>query len=264
MRILPRRRRSDEERTGTMTLLDHLEELRGRLIVVMIALAVGSIPAWFIYEPLKQLIRDPYCDFLTRHPEFSPSPGKCNLFVSGVVDPFTIKFKIVLYVGLVIALPVVLYELWMFIVPGLTDRERRYAVPFIASSLILFSAGGVFAYLALPRGLDFLLGFAGEGIVPILFFDKYFTFVVLVILAFGVSFLLPVLLVFLEMVGVLTPETLASWRRWAFLAIVVFAAVITPTGDPMTLAALAIPMYVFYEAAIIIGRIMRRRKTESG
>jgi sec-independent protein translocase protein TatC len=261
MKLLPRRTRDPDRRTGTMSLLDHLEELRHRLVVVLIALAVCSIPAWFLYEPIKNLLEEPYCDFLAQNPSFNPFPGECNLYFSGVIDAFTIKLRIVVYLGLVIALPVVLYELWMFIMPGLTEKERRYAVPFIGSSVILFLAGAVFAYLALPRGLDFLLGFAGEGIVPILYFDRYVSFVVLVILAFGLSFLLPVLLVFLQMVGVLSPQTLGAWRRWALLAIVVFAAVITPTGDPMTLAALAIPMYVFYEAAIIIGRIMRRGRT---
>jgi sec-independent protein translocase protein TatC len=261
MRIWPRRRRSDEQRTGTMTLLDHLEELRHRLVIVVIALAVGSVPGWFLYEPIKSLLEEPYCAFLAENPTFNPFEGKCDLYFSGVIDGFTIKLRIVLYLGLVIALPVVLYQLWMFIMPGLTSKERRYAIPFIGSSLVLFAAGAVFAYLALPRGLDFLLGFAGEGVVPILYFDRYVSFVVLVILAFGLSFLLPVLLVFLQLVGVLTPQTLSKWRRWAILAIVVFAAAITPTGDPMTLGALAIPMYLFYEAAIIIGRIMRRGRT---
>ena len=245
-----------------MTLLDHLEELRSRLIVVLIALAFGAVPAWFIYDPLIELLTGPYCDFLTDNPAFNPFPGECKLYFSAVTDAFTIKLRVVLYLGLVLALPVILYELWMFIVPGLTSRERRYAVPFIGSSLVLFAAGAVFAYLSLPRGLEFLLGFAGEDVAPLLFFDRYFTFVIFVILAFGVSFLLPVLLVFLEMVGVLSPETLGSWRRWAILAIVVFAAAITPTGDPMTLTALALPMYLFYEAAIIIGRILRRQRSE--
>jgi sec-independent protein translocase protein TatC len=261
MKLLPRRTRSPEQRTGTMTLLDHLEELRKRLVVVVIALAVCAVPAWFLYEPIKTLLEEPYCNFLEENPAFNPFPGECNLYFSGVIDAFSIKIRLVLYLGLAIALPVILYELWMFIVPGLTERERRYSVPFIVSSLVLFAAGAVFAYLALPRGLDFLLGFAGEGVVPILYFDRYVSFVVLVILAFGLSFLLPVLLVFLQMVGVLTPQTLGAWRRWAILAIVVFAAVITPTGDPMTLAALAVPMYLFYEAAIIIGRIIRRGRT---
>jgi sec-independent protein translocase protein TatC len=261
--VIPfRRRRSEPERAGTMTLLEHLEELRHRLIVIILALAVGSIPAWFLYEPIKRTLQDPYCDFIARNPTFNPfEGGKCGLVFSGPVDAFTIKLKIVLYLGLALMLPIVLYQLWAFIVPGLTARERRYAIPFIVTSVALFAAGAAFAYLALPRGLEFLLGFAGEGVFALLTFDRYVGFVVLVILAFGFSFLLPVLLVFLELVGVLTPERLGAWRRYAILGIAIFAAVITPTGDPITLLMLGVPMYLFYEAAIIIGRLTRRRTT---
>jgi sec-independent protein translocase protein TatC len=244
-----------------MTLMEHLEELRHRLIVILLALAVGSIPAWFLYEPIKDALQGPYCDFLRRNPAFNPfDDDQCLLVVGGVVDGFATKLKIVFYLGLAIALPVVLYQLWAFITPGLTQREKRYAFPFIASSLVLFAGGAVFAYLALPRGLEFLLGFAGQGVAAVLYFDRYIGFVVLVILAFGFSFLLPVLLVFLELVGVLTPERLGAWRRYAIVAIAVFAAVITPTGDPITLLMLGVPMYLFYEVAIIIGRVTRRRR----
>ncbi len=260
MRVIPRRGRTDGERTGSMSLMEHLEELRRRLIICVIALGAGSLPSWYLYEPLKDLLQKPYCTFLSENPSFRPFEGPCALYISGPIEGFTLKLKIVLYLGLVLALPVVLYQLWMFIVPGLTNRERRYAFPFIASALILFAGGAIFAYYSMPRGLSFLLGFAGEGVVPLLSFDRYVSFVVLVILAFGVSFLLPVLLVFLEMVGVLTPQRLASWRRWAFLGIFVFAAAITPTGDPLTLFTLAVPMYLFYEAAILIGRLLRRQK----
>lgn len=262
MAVIPfRRRRPESQRTGTMTLLEHLEELRHRLIVTVVALAIGSVPAWFLFEPIKDTLRRPYCEFLARNPAFSPFEGDdCLLIFGGVVDAFTVKLKIVLYLGLAIALPVVLYQLWAFVTPGLTSREKRYAIPFIGSSVLLFAAGAAFAYVALPRGLEFLLGFAGEGVVPLLTFDRYVSFVVLVILAFGFSFLLPVLLVFLELVGVLTPERLGAWRRYAILAIAIFAAVITPTGDPITLLMLGVPMYLFYEVAIIIGRAARRRK----
>jgi sec-independent protein translocase protein TatC len=266
MAVVPfRRRRSETERTGSMTLMEHLEELRHRLIVIIVALAFGSIPAWFLYEPIKDSLQQPYCDFITRNPTFNPFPeGKCGLVFSGPVDAFTIKLKIVLYLGLAIALPVVLYQLWAFVTPGLTQREKRYAIPFIVSSVVLFAGGAAFAYLALPRGLEFLLGFAGEGVFALLTFDRYIGFVVLVILAFGFSFLLPVLLVFLQLVGVLTPERLGAWRRYAIVAIAVFAAVITPTGDPVTLLMLGGPMYLFYEAAIIIGRVARRRRATEG
>jgi sec-independent protein translocase protein TatC len=266
MAVIPfRRRRSDREPGGAMTLMEHLEELRHRLIVIVLALAFGSIPAWFLYEPVKDSLQQPYCDFITRNPAFNPFPeGRCGLVVSGVVDPFSIKLKIVLYLGLTIALPIVLYQLWAFVTPGLTQGEKRYAIPFIASSVVLFAGGAAFAYLALPRGLEFLLGFAGEGVFPLLTFDRYLGFVVLVILAFGFSFLLPVLLVFLQLVGVLSPERLGAWRRYAIVSIAVFAAVITPTGDPITLLMLGVPMYLFYEAAIIIGRVTRRRRAAEG
>lgn len=257
------RKRGASARTGSMSLLEHLEELRRRLVISLVALAVSSVPAWFVYEPLKRLLQEPYCSFFEKYPQLVPT-DRCVLVVTGVVDAFATKIRIVLYLGLVLALPIVLYQLWSFVVPGLTERERRYAIPFIFSSLVLFGAGATFAYMALPKGLDFLLGFAGEGVGPLITFDKYIGFVVLVILAFGLSFLLPVFLVFLQMVGVLTPQRLSAWRRWAFLSIFVFAAVITPTGDPMTLFALAMPMYLFYEAAIIIGRLMKRKRARDG
>jgi len=256
------RRRSDDEQAGAMTLIEHLVELRRRLIVSLLALGVGSVPAWFAFEPLMERLQRPYCEFIGSNPTFSPfeDPGRCPLIITAPVDAFTVKLKIVLYLGLVLALPVVLYQLWSFITPGLTSKEKRYALPFVFSSIALFAMGAFFAYTALPRGLDFLLGFAGDDVVPLLTFDRYVSFVVLVILAFGFSFLLPVILVFLELVGVITPELLAKGRRFALLSIAIFAAVITPTGDPITMLTLMTPMYLFYEAAIIIGRIVRRRR----
>ena len=169
-----------------------------------------------------------------------------------------IKLKIVLYTGLVIALPVVLYQLWMFIVPGLTRRERGMAVPFVAASVVLFALGATFAYLTLPRGLNFLLGFAGPEFTGVMQGSQFIFFVVLVALAFGISFEFPLLLICLELVGVLSTEQLRRWRRFSILGIALFAAIITPSSDPYTMLALAIPMYLFYEAAIIVGRLAKR------
>jgi sec-independent protein translocase protein TatC len=165
---------------------------------------------------------------------------------------------VVVFLGLAVALPVVLYQLWAFITPGLTAKERRYAAPFIVSSVLLFALGATFAFITLPKALDFLLGFAGDVAVPLITLDRYVSFAVLVTLAFGVSFLFPVVLVFLELVGILSSARLRSWRRWAILAIAVFAAVITPSSDPYSMLAMMLPMYLFYEAAIIIGRLLRR------
>jgi sec-independent protein translocase protein TatC len=218
---------------------------------------VGMVPAWFLWEPFKSAIRRPYCDLLLSRPDLRPPTG-CNLIILGAIDPVIVKLKVVLFIGLLVAMPVVLYQLWMFIVPGLTQRERRYAVPFIASATVLFLGGALVAYLTLPKALGFMLGFAGSGFLTTLTADKYIGFVVILTLAFGVSFLLPILLVFLQMVGVLSPRRLSSWRRWAFLAIAVFAAVITPSSDPFSMLAMMIPMYLFYEASIIVGRAVKR------
>ena len=142
-----------------------------------------------------------------------------------------------------------LFQLWAFIVPGLTAREKKWSIPFVAASFLLFLAGAVTAFFVLPKSLQFLLGFAGEGVVPLLTVDRYVGFVTLVTLAFGVSFLFPVILVFLEAVGVLTPETLAGFRRYAIVVIAMIAAVITPGQDVFSMVAMMIPMYLFYEAS---------------
>jgi sec-independent protein translocase protein TatC len=174
------------------------------------------------------------------------------------VDPMLVKLKVVLFIAIGIALPILLFQLWAFIVPGLTAREKKWSIPFVLSSFVLFVVGGLFSYYTLPKALSFLLGFAGEGVVSLLSFDRYISFVMLVTLAFGLSFLLPVLLVFLELVGVVRPQWLAKNRRYAVLLIFLFAAIVTPSSDPYTMTAMAVPMYLLYEAAIIIGRLTRR------
>jgi sec-independent protein translocase protein TatC len=257
MRVLPRRRRSPEERAGSMPVMGHLEELRHRIVVSLIAVGCGAVVGWFLFDPFIDLVKEPYCDFLASHPAQRPAGG-CKLNFTAVTDVFLLKLKVVVFLGLLAVLPVVLYQLWAFVVPGLTDRERHWAIPFIASATILFLLGGLVAYLSLPKGLSFLLGFAGETFQPIITGDKYIGFIVLITLAFGLAFLLPIFLIFLQLVGVLSSRRLAGWRRYSILLIAIFAAVITPSGDPYTMLAMMIPMYLFYEASIIIGRTLKR------
>ena len=159
-------------------------------------------------------------------------------------------------IGLFIALPVVLWELWRFVVPGLTRRERRLAILFVTSSVVLFLMGAVLAYVTLPKALNFLLGFAGSRFVPLLTGDRFISFVMLVALAFGLSFEFPIVLVFLTVLGVVTTDQLRAWRRWAILGISIFAAFITPSADPYTMLAMMFPMMLFYEAAIIVARAL--------
>ncbi len=256
MKLLPSRK-TPEDRTGYMSVVDHLQELRRRIIICLVGVGVAGIAAWFLFEPFKELLRKPYCQFVQQNPTLA-APTGCELVVSGPVDPMLVKLKVVLFIAIGIALPILLYQLWAFIVPGLTAREKKWSIPFVLSSFFLFIAGGLFSYYTLPRALNFLLGFAGEGVVSLLSFERYISFVMLVTLAFGLSFLLPILLVFLELVGVVTPAWLSKNRRYAIFLIFLFAAIITPSSDPYTMTAMAVPMYLLYEVAIIVGRVSKR------
>ena len=259
MPMIPKlRRRSPEQRTGTMTLIEHLEELRHRVIVMFIAVAGGSIVGWFLYSPFIELIRKPFCDYVNAQPPRQRPPTGCDLVFSATLEGFIVKLKVVVFLGLFLALPVVLYQLWAFVMPGLHDRERKMAVPFIASSMILFAMGGVVAYVTLPKGLDFLLGFAGEGFVPLITAGSFIGFVVLLTIAFGLSFEFPLVLIFLGLTGLVSSARLRAWRRPAIVLIAVFAAIITPSSDPYTMIAMLVPMYLFYEAAIIVIRLLKR------
>ncbi|HSJ51561.1 MAG TPA: twin-arginine translocase subunit TatC [Actinomycetota bacterium] len=260
MRVIPerwhRRRRRDAE--GTMTLVEHLEELRYRLIVSLVAVALGGIVGWGLYDRVLELIQDPYCDYYATVPEGIRPTDRCALFFAEPLGSVVIKLKIVAFLGLFFALPVVLLQLWRFIVPGLTKRERRLGVAFVISSVVLFGLGALFAYWSLPRALGFLLGFGGQQIVPLLTADRFFSFVMLVAFSFGIGFEFPIVLIFLNAAGIVSTDQLRSWRRGAILFIFVFGAIITPSGDPYTLLALGLPMVLFYEAAIIVGRLLKR------
>jgi sec-independent protein translocase protein TatC len=244
-----------------MTVVEHLMELRDRVIKCLWALAVGMVVGWFLYEPFLDLIRGPFCTYIEQNPRVAPPTG-CDLVFTGPFDAFMVRIKTTLFLGFGVALPVIMYQLWSFIVPGLTSREKRWSIPFVVSSCLLFLMGAAAAYFVLPKSLSFLLGFAGEAVVPLITIDRYVGFVTLVTLAFGVSFLFPVVLVFLEVVGVLTPQQLSGFRRYAIVVIAAIAAIITPGQDPISMIAMMIPMYLFYEAAIIIGRMMKRGEKE--
>lgn len=258
MAVIPRRRR--RPRPDSMTVVEHLEELRHRLIVCIVAVFVAGIGGWFLYGPVVNLMTNPFCHFMTAHPTYAVNPANpCDLVFASPLQPFLVKIKVTAFLGLAMALPIVLYQLWMFVMPGLTSRERRYAAPFIVASLILFALGGWFAIVTLPKGLNFLLGFAGEDrVLLLLTFDKYLGFVMLLILAFGVSFEFPVVLISLTLAGVLSSRQLRHWRRYAILGIAVFAAVITPSQDWFTMSAMMIPLIGFYELSILVARLLKR------
>jgi len=233
-----------------MTLGEHLAELRRRLIVSVVAFAAGGTVAFIIYPHILHFLQSPYCKVA--------GPRRCSLYITSPLGGLALRLKLATYGGLFLASPVILWELWRFITPGLRRNEKRYAVPFILCSITLFAAGAVLAYYTFPHALRFLQSVGGSSLQEIYDPNNYVGLIVALMAVFGLTFEFPVILVSLELVGVLKPARLASWRRWAFVLIIVFAAVITPSGDPFSMLALALPLYFFYEASIVIGKILRR------
>jgi sec-independent protein translocase protein TatC len=241
---------------GQMSLVDHLTELRRRIVICAIAIGVGAIVGFLLYNRTLHLLAHPYAE-ATKGRSNCP-PSGCDLVATDPLAPFIVRLKVSTYSGLVFALPIVLWQLWRFITPGLNPKEKKYAIPFILSSIVLFLMGGAVAWLTFPKALDFLIKIGGADIGTFFTADKYLTFVSLMIIAFGVSFEFPVVLVFLMLARVLKTSTLRKYRRHAAVGITAFAAVITPSQDPYSLFFMAAPMYLFYEASIVIGRMLKR------
>ena len=248
------------ERDGSdMTLADHLRELRYRLVVSCGSVALLMIPAWFLYPWFLDVLNEPYCAaLLAQNPD-----ANCDFLVVNVLDPFSLRLRVAGYGGLFLAMPILLWQLWRFIAPGLYRRERRYALAFVVTSLGLFLLGAVVAYFTLARAVEFLVQIGGPDIDirsgPV----EFVRLSLFMMLAFGLGFEFPVVLLALQLLGVVTPQQLSAWRRQTILIIVILAAAITPSGDPFSLAALSVPMYLFYELSILLGRLMLRRRDRS-
>lgn len=231
-----------------MTLWEHIAELRRRLIVSALSFLAGSVFCYFVYNQLLDFLRQPYCKAMHRH--------TCpNFIFTQPLQGFTARLDLSALGGLVIALPIIIYELWQFVTPGLKANEKRYALPFVLATVVLFVAGGFVAYEMFPRGLGFLIHSAGSSVQPFITVQSYVSLISILILVFGIAFEFPAVLVGLELAGAVTPRALARFRRFAILIIVVVAAVVTPSADPFSMFALAVPLYFFYEGSIVIGRL---------
>lgn len=239
---------------GTMTVFEHLAELRNRLLVCVAAVVVTTVIAFFFYDRAISFMRSPYCHYIAVHK--SKSGLGCSLYITGPLEGFTTRLKISLYGGLGLAAPVWLWELWRFITPGLKSNERRYVVPFTAAATVLFGLGVATAILVFPKALTWLINIGGKGIVPLFSPTRYFTLYVAMCLAFGAIFLYPLVLVSLELTGVVPSAKWRHWRRAAIVVIAGVAAVITPSSDPFSFLAMAVPMYIFYEGSILLGRLL--------
>lgn len=246
-----------------LTLTEHLAELRVRIIRAALAIAAGMIVIVVWYDPVLRFLRRPYDNLCEARPELSQA-GNCNLVSLGPLDAFGTRFRIAMWGGLVLALPVVMWQIWRFVVPALHAKEKKYAIPFILSAVAMFALGGFLAYWTLEKALEFLITWSGEDVIATYQVSKYVSLVTLMMVMFGAGFQLPVLLVFLQLVGVLKPRMLIRFWRYAIMFIFLLAAVITPSGDPISMLVLAIPLSILYFlAALIAWLILRRRPAPS-
>jgi sec-independent protein translocase protein TatC len=254
-----RRRRgpSNFERAsdGSMTLIEHIRELRNRLFWASCAILVGFGVGLWLAQPVLKLLQKPYCEL-----PGSIVDGTCQFVQLGPTDVLLLTLKVALWVGLVVAAPIWLYQLWAFIAPGLHRHERKYAYIFVALAAPLFVAGAVLAYFVVAKGLAFLIGFSGDDITTTLEITRYIGFVTNMLLIFGVAFEFPLIVLMLNFVGVVSAKRLLGWWRIAVFVFFLFSAVVTPTPDPFGMTALAICLCALYFAAVGVAFLNDRRR----
>jgi len=256
------RRSAKANPEGRMSVLDHLRELRRRLIVVMIIVALGAVVGWLVYNPLLAILKQPYCNVPYQHRlgALNQSAEQCKLLFRAPLDGFTIRLKVSVVAGAILTSPLWLYQLWAFVTPGLRRNERRWTVAFVAASTALFAAGMGLAYFTLYKGLDVLITQAGSGTQAGLDVTSYISFVILMLTVFGASFELPLLIVMLNAARVLPYSLLRRGQRIGIFLIFLFAGVATPSTDPFTMTAMALPMCLLFELAVLWCFLHDRRR----
>jgi sec-independent protein translocase protein TatC len=248
-----------------MPLMEHIRELRNRVLKALLAVIVASVLGWIFRVHLVDFLRSPYCRLPAHliNPFEIPGHG-CNLYAPGLFDPLFFQLKLAIAAGIVVSAPVWMYQLWAFIAPGLHARERRWTYLFLGAAVPLFAIGAVMAYFAMSKGLRFLLGVAPSGITPWITIDSYLSYAMAMLLIFGLSFELPLVVVILNLAGVLTHKRFRKWRRMIIFLVFVFAAVATPSPDPFSMLLLAVPCVVLVEAAEVFVWLNDRRRTRRG
>jgi sec-independent protein translocase protein TatC len=239
---------------GRMTLFEHLAELRKRVLICCLAVVLTSIVGYFLYNPVLHFMTAPYRSFYHHHKNMITQ----QLVISSPTEGFTTRLKVSLYIGIALAAPVWLWEVWRFVTPGLKKNEKRYAVPFVLSALLLFAMGVTVAILVWPKALDWLIGAAGTSVTPLFSPAGYVRIYTLICLVFGAVFLYPIFVVFLMISGAVPTAKWRKWRRPAIVILCAIAAVVTPSNDPFSFTALAVPMVLLYEASIIVGRLLKK------
>ncbi|MDD2817307.1 MAG: twin-arginine translocase subunit TatC [Candidatus Nanopelagicales bacterium] len=245
------------DRSVAMPLNAHLRELRSRLLKSGIALALGMVVGWVYYTPIFDWISAPFNDVVTQ----ARAEGReITLALTGVADPFVLQLQVAAVAGIILSSPIWLYQLWRFITPGLHRHERRWGFGFVLVATPLFAAGVWMAYSVLPVGLNLLFGFTPNGVANIVSVDRYLSFFLRMIMVFSIGFLAPLVLIALNMAGILTGKRLLGWWRWIIFVVFIFAAVATPTGDPINMALLATPILLLVTLAIIFSMLNDKRR----
>jgi sec-independent protein translocase protein TatC len=242
-----------------MSVLDHLRELRRRIVIMLIIVSAGAVIGWVFYPHILAILKHPYCKIPAAR-RFPPHSTSCDLVFFKPLAGFTIRLQVSFMAGAVLTSPFWLYQIWAFIVPGLHKNERKYTRIFVAASTVLFAAGVGLAYVVLSKGLQVLISTAGPGTAALLDVSSYLSFVVLMLLVFGAAFELPLIVVMANFAGALPAKWLRKSQRVAIFLVFLFAAVATPSTDPFTMCAMAVPMVLLYEGATLIATVHDRRK----
>ncbi len=242
---------------GTMPLMAHLRELRSRLTKAVLGIVLGTVVALVFYEPILNWLSEPYSEI---RPELEAQGINTDLVLTGVGGAFTFQLKICLIAGVVMASPIWLWQIWGFVLPALHRNEKKSAILLTGIGAPLFVAGAYGAYLVLPKAILLLIGFVPDGWGSLLTGAEYLNFVVRMVLVFGLAAEIPLVVTVLNRIGAVSAAQLAQFRPWTIITIFVFAAVATPTTDPLTMLFLAAPMTILYFVAEIIARFTDRRR----
>jgi len=256
-RMLHATRGHDPE--GRMPLMEHIRELRNRLVKAALALLAAMVVGFVFFGPIWNFISHPFCAAVIDGHTGCKEQGD-RLVVTGIFDPFMLRVQIAFFVGLIISSPVWLYQIWAFIAPGLYRREKRWAYLFVGAAVPLFAAGAVLAYYAMSRGLRYLLGLTPHGVSNLPTITTYLSYFQAMILGFGLAFELPLALVLLNLAHVLTHERFRKWRRLMIFAAFLFAGIANPSPDPVSMLLLAIPCVILVEVAEVIVWFNDRRR----
>ncbi len=248
---------------GAMPLMAHLRELRSRIFKALFAILLGAIVGWIYYVPIFDFIVEPLKDVAD---ELAAEGLNVELTLTSVTSPFTLQLRISALAGVILASPVWIYQIWAFVTPGLHKHEKRYGYAFMVTAVPLFLAGVLAALWVLPKGLELLIGFTPESVSNLLPVDSYLSFLVRTMLVFGIGFLVPIFIVGLNLVGILSADAIRRSWRWTVLAVFLFGAIATPTGDPLSMMLLAGPMLILillaFGFALLNDRRKSRRSTE--